>query len=115
MGRRKKEENELLYDIERDGVLQEGEAILIYEDGTRQKIKLPKSGEVGNATNQTGRRPITQRSRVSTRTERAEGNPRRTAAGKRTSLPSPDHKRQGIPVKRNPEVVRDAGQGNIAL
>ncbi len=93
----------ILYDFERDGALQVGETILIYEDGTREKVNTTrlktKTKEKSDVANQAGRRPITQRSRVSARIKRTKGNTRQSSSTKRLSVLSPDNKRQGIPSK----------------
>ena len=106
----------ILYDIERDGTLKVGEAILIYEDGTRKRVRLPAKSKIkgdDNVANQAGRRPITQRSRVSTGTKRSQSNTRQSKVAKRISISSIDHKRQDISPKRHSKVVGDARKGII--
>ena len=109
----------ILYDVQRDGTLEAGEAILIYENGSREKIgrgefkRLFRTRGEGNATNQAGRRPITQRSRVSTRVKRSQSNTRQSKVAKEISISSIDHKRQNISPKRHSEMAGVARKGII--
>ena len=76
----------LLYDHERDKDLKEGEAILVFEDGTTRRIRessLYKKEEANVRQPAKVQRPNLIRSRTTREIKHRKVNPRQTPKGKR--------------------------------
>ena len=87
----KQEEIGILYDYQRDGHLKPGEAIVIYEDGTRRRVTASslykkERGEPYVRANPILERPSLIRNRIAGEVKRRTTHSRRAPAGKRLPL-----------------------------
>lgn len=76
-----------LYDYERDGDIKEGEAIVIYEDGTRKRTSIKRlfpRGEDGEQREQADKH--TFRGRLAGASKRRKSNARQVAPKRRIPL-----------------------------
>ena len=80
----------VFYDYERDGKLNFGETLLIYDDGRRLKVSTAKLQKLERKEDGEPREPADRRNHVGGRpfipTQHKQKNARRTPAGKRIPL-----------------------------